>query len=345
MTPNLTDLLSFAHAKGASDLHLSAHQPVMARIDGQMMPLQLPTLSHQTVLEMMRSVMSADEYQTWQSQKELDFGIQTAVARFRVNAFFGQMGAGAVFRVIPSSVPSLDALGIAPLITPIANQRTGLVLVTGATGSGKSTTLSAIINHINHTRQAHIITIEDPIEFIHTSGASLITQRQVGRDTHSFEQALRASLREDPDVILVGEMRDLTTIRLALTAAETGHLVLATLHTTSAVKSIDRIVDVFDAAEKSLIRTMLADSLTAVIAQRLLPAVGGGRVPAFEILTRTPAVANLIRENKPSQLQSVIQTSQAHGMISLDQSLKALLAQGKISIDTAREHASDSALF
>lgn len=345
MTPNLTDLLSFAHAKGASDLHLSAHQPVMARIDGQMMPLQLPTLSHQTVLEMLRSVMSADEYQTWQSQKELDFGIQTTVARFRVNAFFGQMGAGAVFRVIPSSVPSLDALGIAPLITPIANQRTGLVLVTGATGSGKSTTLSAIINHINHTRQAHIITIEDPIEFIHTSGASLITQRQVGRDTHSFEQALRASLREDPDVILVGEMRDLTTIRLALTAAETGHLVLATLHTTSAVKSIDRIVDVFDAAEKSLIRTMLADSLTAVIAQRLLPAVGGGRVPAFEILTRTPAVANLIRENKPSQLQSVIQTSQAHGMISLDQSLKALLAQGKISIDTAREHASDSALF
>lgn len=335
---NLTNLLTFAHAQGASDLHLSTGN-VFMRIDGVLTPVALPTPDHQMVSDLLRSVMSDAQYQTWQNELECDFVIEVAgVARFRVNAFFQTHGAAAVFRTIASTVPSLDSLfddEICQILEHISHAKSGLVLVTGSTGSGKSTTLAAMVNAINRTQAAHILTIEDPIEYLHTSDKSLISQRQVGKDTHSFSHALRSALREDPDVILVGELRDLESIRLALTAAETGHLVLATLHTINAAKSIDRIIDVFDSHEKNMIRTMLADSLTAIIAQRLLPKTGGGRVAALEILQHTPAVANLIRENKLAQLPSVIQTGQAHGMTSLDQSLLSLVKQGKISKETA----------
>lgn len=340
----LKDLLAFARAKGASDLHLSAKKPVMLRIDGELCALDLPMMAAVCIEEMLMSVMSEADFKDWQRKLEHDFVINIdGVGRFRVNAFFQAEGAAAVFRVIANEVPRLHALieddFVRHSLIDITNLRAGLVLVTGATGSGKSTTLASLINHINQTKKSHILTIEDPIEFEHRCQLSLINQRQVGSSTLSFEGALRASLREDPDVILVGELRDLQTIRLALTAAETGHLVLATLHTVSAAKSIDRIVDVFDAAEKQLIRTMLADSLAAIIAQRLLPAVGGGRVAAFEILKNTPAVANLIRENKLSQLPSIIQMGSAQGMISLDQHLAKLHHQGKISQQTANAHA------
>ena len=343
---NLKDLLVFAHNQGASDLHLSAHQPIMMRIDGELMPMSLAPIDADGVTQMLRSVMDETDYDHWQQHLEHDFVIDLdGVARFRVNAFFQTHGAGAVFRVIQAKVPTLRQLidddRIYDSLRQITTLRAGLVLVTGATGSGKSTTLASLIDHINQHSKAHILTIEDPIEYEHQSKLSLINQRQIGKDTISFHRALRSALREDPDVILVGELRDLETIRLALTAAETGHLVFATLHTLSAPKSIDRIIDVFDAAEKHMIRTMLADSLQAVIAQRLLPAQGGGRVAAFEILTHTPAVANLIRENKISQLSSVIQTSSAQGMISLSHHLSRLVTSGKISPDTANHHAQE----
>ncbi|MFB6348131.1 type IV pilus twitching motility protein PilT [Moraxella sp. ZJ142] len=345
--PNLLDLLSFSHAKGASDLHLSAGSPVMLRLDGELMPVGIANIHSDGISQMLRSVMTAADFEIWQTTKEHDFAIsvslQGVAVRFRVNAFFTHKGAAAVFRTIPSRIASLDELctdaTILHSLHAIAKLKSGLVLVTGATGSGKSTTLAAIINHINRHKKSHILTIEDPIEFVHECQLSLINQRQVGADTTSFEQALRSALREDPDVILVGELRDLQTIRLALRAAETGHLVLATLHTMNAPKSIDRIVDVFDSHEKHLIRTMLADSLQAIVAQRLLPATTGGRVAVFEILLHTPAVANLIRENKLAQLPSVIQTGIEQGMISLDYHLDKLLSQGKISRDTAKEYA------
>ncbi|OAV00128.1 MULTISPECIES: type IV pilus twitching motility protein PilT [Moraxella] len=343
---NLKDLLVFAHNQGASDLHLSAQQPVMLRIDGNLLPMDITPIDTDSIMQMLRLVMDDTDYRQWQHNLEHDFVLSLdGIARFRVNVFFQAHGAAAVFRVIQAKVPTLRRLidddRIYDSLRQITTLRAGLVLVTGATGSGKSTTLASFIDHINQHQKKHIITIEDPIEYEHVSKLSLINQRQVGKDTRSFQNALRSALREDPDVILVGELRDLETIRLALTAAETGHLVLATLHTVNAPKSIDRIIEVFDAAEKHMIRTMLADSLKAVIAQRLLPAQGGGRVAAFEILTHTPAVANLIRENKISQLPSVIQTSSAQGMISLSHHLSRLVSSGKISPDTANHHAQE----
>lgn len=343
-TPTLGDLLAFAHAKGASDLHLSAQKPVMLRIDGELSVLDMPVMTDAQIRAMLSSVMSKVDFEQWQNKLEHDFVISTkSSGRFRVNAFFQDQGAAAVFRLIADQVPRLTTLiddeFVRQSLIEITKLRSGLVLVTGATGSGKSTTLASLIDHINRSQKSHILTIEDPIEFEHHCQLSLINQRQVGSSTMGFGQALRSALREDPDVILVGELRDLETIRLALTAAETGHLVLATLHTVSATKSIDRIVDVFDGHEKQLIRTLLADSLAAVIAQRLLPAVGGGRVAAFEILKNTPAVANLIRENKLSQLPSIIQMGASQGMISLDQHLSKLIHQAKITSQTANAHA------
>ena len=277
---------------------------------------------------------------------ETDFSFEIPdVARFRVNAFNQNRGAAAVFRTIPSEVLTMEQLGMGPVFQKMADFKRGIVLVTGPTGSGKSTTLAAMINYINETRKEHILTIEDPIEFVHQSKKALINQREVHRDTLSFDAALRSALREDPDVILVGEMRDLETIRLALTAAETGHLVFGTLHTSSASKTIDRVVDVFPAAEKDMIRAMLSESLQAVVSQSLLKRQAGGRVAAHEIMLGTPAVRNLIRENKIAQMYSAIQTSASDGMITLDQSLRDLVAKGIISKESARQYAKQPEAF
>lgn len=334
----LDALLNLVRQQSASDLHLSAGRPAMLRVDGRLVVANDTPLDSDTIAAMLGLLMPKAEFDSWQQKHECDFACDTTQGRFRINAYHTHQGAAVAIRALNSTLVGIDMLTdnahIHQSLQKIASLQSGLVLVTGATGSGKSTTLAALVDYINEHRAAHILTIEDPIEFIHECKSSLISQRQVGTDTQSFEQALRAALREDPDVILVGELRDLQTIRLALTAAETGHLVLATLHTMSASKSIDRIVDVFGAAEKHMVRTMLADSLQAVVAQRLLPATNGGRVAAFEILLRTPAVANLIRENKSAQLPSVIQTGLSAGMISLESSLNHLLRQGKISQET-----------
>lgn len=334
----LDDLLKLAQEKGASDLHISANQPIMIRVDGQMTPLDLPILDAHTTKQLFCSVMNDDQIHTWQNQLELDFSSTSRhLIRYRANVFHQAYGPAGVFRLISCQIPTLDSLGLPANLTKLAELSQGLVLVTGATGSGKSSTLAALIHHINQHKSRHIITIEDPIEFLHSSQKSLINQRQVNSHTHSFNQALRSALREDPDVILIGEMRDVDTIRLALSAAETGHLVLATLHTSSAAKSIHRIIDVFDSAEKELIKIMLSESLQAIICQKLLPACGGGRVAACEILVATPAIRNLIRENKIAQIPSVIATGSQAGMLSLENSLKQLLSQAKIDAKTIAE--------
>lgn len=328
---DITELLSFAVKNQASDLHLSVGLPPMLRVDGEIQVINPTVLDHKTLQALIEQITTEQQRRDYQQQLEIDFGFALAdVARFRVNLFKQHRGAAAVFRVIPSDVQSLASLNAPPFFASLCEKTRGLILVTGPTGSGKSTTLAAMIDHINRHQQAHIVTIEDPIEFVHHSQKSLINQREVHRDTHSFTQALRSALREDPDVILVGEMRDLETIRLALTAAETGHLVFATLHTSSASKSIDRIVDVFSAAEKDLIRAMLSESLQAVISQTLLKKIGGGRVAAYEIMLATPAIRHLIREGKVAQMYSAIQTGRQYGMQTLDQSLRSLLDQGLI---------------
>lgn len=336
--PTLPQLLALAQKYQASDLHLSADAPIMLRVDGVMHPLPTPAPDSETVKQWLTSVMSKTQLDEWQRQLELDFVVEVGELRFRANAFWQNHGAAAVFRRISSQVPSFGTLGLGQVFERIANLRQGLVLITGATGSGKSTTLAAMIDYINTHHARHIITIEDPIEFVHPCKKSLINQRQVHAHTMSFEAALRSALREDPDVILVGELRDLQTIRLALTAAETGHLVFGTLHTTSAAKSIDRIIDVFASDEKQMIRTMLSESLQAVVAQTLLPKIGGGRVAAFEIMLATSAIRNLIRENKIAQMQSAIVTGGNVGMTSLENSIRALLSAGQIDKQTADEH-------
>jgi twitching motility protein PilT len=334
---DIAQLLTFSVKQGASDLHLSAGVEPMIRVDGDLKRINLPPLDHKQVHDMIYDIMNDRQRKAYDEFFETDFSFEIpGLARFRVNAFNHARGAGGVFRTIPSKVLSLEDLKCPSIFKDIAETPRGLVLVTGPTGSGKSTTLAAIINYINENDFGHILTIEDPIEFVHTSKKCLINQREVHRDTLGFSEALRSALREDPDTILVGEMRDLETIRLALTAAETGHLVFGTLHTTSASKTIDRVVDVFPAAEKDMVRAMLSTGLRAVIAQTLMKRRGGGRIAAHEILIGTPAVRALIKENKIAQMYSTIQTSAKDGMQTLDQCLKDLVRRGLVDVNEAR---------
>lgn len=343
---DIETLLAFSVKNGASDLHLSAGEPPMIRVDGDIRRINAPALSHQDVHAMVYDIMNDRQRKEYEDNLETDFSFEIpGLARFRVNAYVQNRGAGVVMRTIPSKVLTLEELGAPKILKEISEQPRGIVLVTGPTGSGKSTTLAAMINYINEKDYSHILTIEDPIEFVHQSKKALINQREVHRDTHSFNNALRSALREDPDVILVGEMRDLETIRLALTGAETGHLVFGTLHTSSAAKTIDRIVDVFPAAEKDMVRSMLSESLRAVISQTLLKKVGGGRVAAHEIMVGTPAIRNLIRENKIAQMYSAIQTGQSLGMQTLDQNLKELLSRNVITREGAKNAAMNKADF
>ncbi len=328
---DITELLDFSVKHNASDLHLSAGVSPMVRIDGEVRKLGIPALSHADVHRLVFEIMSDSQRGEFEEKLEVDFSFELPnVGRFRVNAFNQARGCSAVFRTIPVKIPTLDQLGAPEIFEKIANYEKGLVLVTGPTGSGKSTTLAAMVDYVNRNHNKHILTIEDPIEFVHTNNKCLVNQREVHRDTHSFEAALRSALREDPDVILVGELRDQETISLALTAAETGHLVFGTLHTSSAAKTIDRIIDVFPGSDKDMVRSMLSESLRSVIAQKLLKRVGGGRVACHEIMMATPAIRNLIREDKVAQMYSIIQTGAAHGMQTMEQNAKQLMAQGLV---------------
>lgn len=339
---DITEILTFCVQQGASDLHLSAGLPPLIRIDGDVRKIDMPTLEHKQVFDLIYDVMSDKQRKEYESKLEIDFSFEIPnISRFRVNAFNQNRGAAAVFRTIPSDVLTLEQIKAPELFKELIEKPKGLILVTGPTGSGKSTTLAAMLDHINKNHYGHLLTIEDPIEFVHESKKCLINQREVHRDTLSFESSLRSALREDPDYILVGEMRDLETIRLALTAAETGHLVFGTLHTTSAPKTIDRIVGVFPAAEQGMVRTMLSESLQAVISQTLLKKIGGGRVAAHEIMIGTPAIRNLIRENKVAQMYSSLQTGQKYGMKTLDQDLVALIRSGQVEISEAKKYATE----
>ena len=344
---DIAELLAFGVKNGASDLHLSAGLPPMIRVDGDIRRINVPALDHKAVHGLIYDIMNDKQRKDYEEFYETDFSFEIpGLARFRVNAYNQQRGASAAFRTIPSNILSLEQLGCPNTFKEIADVPRGLVLVTGPTGSGKSTTLAAILNYKNENEFAHILTIEDPIEFVHESKKCLINQREVGPHTLSFSNALRSALREDPDVILVGEMRDLETIRLAMTAAETGHLVFGTLHTSSAAKTVDRIIDVFPAAEKEMIRAMLSESLRAVISQSLLKTKDGqGRVAAHEIMIGTPAIRNLIRENKVAQMYSAIQTGQQYGMQTLDQNLQTLVQRGVVASPEARTKAANKDLF
>jgi len=344
---DISELLAFTVKNKASDLHLSAGLPPMIRVHGDVRRINLPPLEHKDVHAMVYDIMNDGQRKFYEENLECDFSFAIPnLARFRVNAFVQQRGAGAVFRIIPSSVLSLEELKAPKIFAEIADQPRGMVLVTGPTGSGKSTTLAAIVNYINENEHGHILTVEDPIEFVHEAKKCLINQREVGPHTLSFANALRAALREDPDVILVGEMRDLETIRLAMTAAETGHLVFGTLHTSSAAKTIDRIIDVFPAEEKEMVRSMLSESLRAVISQTLIKTKDGtGRVAAHEIMIGTPAIRNLIRENKVAQMYSAIQTGQGFGMQTLDQCMIELVKRNVISVEEGRVRAANKDNF
>jgi len=343
---DIAQLLAFTVKNGASDLHLSAGLPPMIRVDGDVRRINVDPMDHELVHGMVYDIMNDKQRKAYEEYYETDFSFEIpGLARFRVNAFNHNRGAGAVFRTIPSKILSLEDLKAPKIFEEISDTPRGIVLVTGPTGSGKSTTLAGMINFVNENHYGHVLTIEDPIEFVHESKKCLINQREVHRDTLGFSEALRSALREDPDVILVGEMRDLETIRLALSAAETGHLVFGTLHTSSAAKTIDRIVDVFPAAEKEMVRSMLSESLRAVISQTLMKKIGGGRVAAHEIMLGTPAIRNLIRENKIAQMYSAIQTGQSLGMQTLDQNLQEMLNKGLISKDEAMKKAANKDAF
>ncbi|MCX8098793.1 MAG: type IV pilus twitching motility protein PilT [Casimicrobiaceae bacterium] len=344
---DIAELLAFSVKNQASDLHLSAGMPPMLRVHGDIRRINVPAMEHKEVHALIYDIMSDAQRKVYEENLEVDFSFEIPnLARFRVNAFHQDRGAAAVFRTIPSRVLTLEELGAPKIFAELALKPRGLVLVTGPTGSGKSTTLAAMINHANENLLGHILTIEDPIEFVHESKKCLINQRELGPHTLSFANALRSALREDPDIILIGEMRDLETIRLALTAAETGHLVFATLHTSSAAKTIDRIVDVFPAAEKEMTRSMLSESLVAVISQALLKRKdGSGRIAAHEIMIGTPAIRNLIRENKIAQMYSMIQTSYGQGMQTLDQCLQELVRRNLISPIEAKLVARQGELF
>ncbi|MDP6088982.1 MAG: type IV pilus twitching motility protein PilT [Candidatus Marinimicrobia bacterium] len=344
---NINKLLEYSIDSGASDLHLSVGSVPMVRINGTMKPLDMDPLLEGDMESIIPQVMDEDQIQVFQEKKEIDFSASLdGKGRFRVNFFNQVKGLAGVFRTIPEVVKDSEELGIPPVLMNLALLDRGLVLLTGPTGSGKSTTLAAMVDHINIKRKCHIITIEDPVEYYHHTKESLINQRELGANTHSFANAMRAALREDPDVILVGEMRDLETISLALTAAETGHLVLSTLHTSSAVKTIDRIIDIFPPGQKGQIRSMLSESLEAVIAQKLLPTKDGkSRVPACEVMIATTAIRNLIREDRIYQIPSIIQSGGVEGMQSLDQDLQRLVTQGSIERKTAKGIAENPKLF
>ncbi|HEY0268640.1 MAG TPA: type IV pilus twitching motility protein PilT [Methyloradius sp.] len=344
---DISDLLAFSVKNKASDLHLSAGLPPMIRVHGDIRKINLPSMDHSEVHDMVYDIMNDGQRKVYEETLECDFSFEIPnLARFRVNAFNQNRGSGAVFRTIPSKILSMEQLGCPPIFKEIAQNPRGIVLVTGPTGSGKSTTLAAMVDYVNENEFGHILTVEDPIEFVHTSKKCLINQREVGPHTLSFSNALRSALREDPDVILVGEMRDLETIRLALSAAETGHLVFGTLHTSSAAKTIDRVVDVFPAAEKEMVRSMLSESLRAVISQTLCKTKDEqGRVAAHEIMIGTPAIRNLIRENKIAQMYSAIQTGQNVGMQTLDQNLLDLVRRNVISNGEARAKAANKDAF
>ena len=343
---DIAELLAYSVKNKASDLHLSSGLPPMIRVDGDVRRLNVPPLENKQLVELLYSTMNDHQRRDYEAELEVDFSYEVpGMARFRVNCFHKDGGVAAVFRTIPITILTLDDLGAPPSFRDIINVPRGMVLVTGPTGSGKSTTLAAMIDHLNGSMPGHILTIEDPIEFVHKSRKCLINQREVHRDTHGFNQALRSALREDPDIILVGELRDIETIRLALTAAETGHLVFGTLHTSSAPKTIDRIIDVFPAGEKSMVRSMLSESLRAVIAQTLLKRVSGGRTGAHEIMIANPAIRNLIREDKVAQMYSAIQTGNNAGMHTLDQNLEELVKRGIVTRQEAAKKAVDKRLF
>ena len=344
---DLNELLTYSVDSGASDLHLSVGSIPMVRINGTMKPLNVDVLEQSDMEKMLPQVMNEDQLSLFKEKKEIDFSAQLdGKGRFRVNLFNQINGLAGVFRTIPDTIKSCEELGIPPFMQDLAMMDRGLVLLTGPTGSGKSTTLATMVDHINREKACHVITIEDPVEYYHHTKESLINQRELGASTHSFANALRAALREDPDVILVGEMRDLETISLALTAAETGHLVLSTLHTSSAIKAIDRIIDIYPTGQKDQIRSMLSESLEAVIAQKLLPTKDGkGRVPACEVMISTTAIRNLIREDRIYQIASVIQSGGVEGMQTLDQDLQRLVTQGKIERKVAMEIADNPKLF
>jgi twitching motility protein PilT len=344
---DLAELLTLVVNAKASDLHLSPGSPPLIRVNGDLVPMpEQAVLEAATLENLMQGSMGVDQLRQFENDWELDYAVAVpSLANFRVNAFRMNLGVAGVFRVIPDKIPTLDDLGLPPVFKDLLELPNGLILVTGPTGSGKSTTLAAMLDYINQRQQSHIITIEDPIEFTHRSKKCLINQRQVHRDTHDFAAALRSALREDPDVILLGEMRDLETIRLALTAAETGHLVMATLHTSSAPRTINRIVDVFPAGEKNMIRNMLSESLQAVICQTLLKNTQGGRIAALEIMLGSTAIRNLIREDKIAQMYTAIQTSSEMGMMTLDQYLQMLASKQLITQEIAREAAMNKEAF
>lgn len=339
----ITDLLISTVKNGASDLHLSATNPPLMRVDGDMIPVNAPPLTGDMVKQMLYAIMTEQQRSEYEREYEIDFSISFGTEmRFRVNAFNTVDGPASVFRTIPTKVFSLEDLGAPEVLKKLCGLHKGLILVTGPTGSGKSTTLAAMVDYINQNYSHHILTIEDPVEFVHKSKRSLINQREVGASTKSFARALKSALREDPNVILVGEMRDLETIHLAMTAAETGHLVMGTLHTNSAPKTIDRIIDVFPANDKEMVRAMLSVSLEAIIAQTLLKKKGGGRIAAHEILLGTPAVRNLIREGKVPQISSMMQMGSKLGMTTMKDSLYKLVEADKVEADVVRHILSES---
>lgn len=342
----ITQLLAFAVEQGASDCHLSSGEPPMVRIHGDLKKLEQPALSREEVHGMVYDLMNDNLRRAFEETHDVDFSFEMGdVARFRVNVFMQRKGEGAVFRTIPMEILTLEQLGMPPILKQLCAKEKGLVLVTGPTGSGKSTTLAAMVDYINGTSEGHILTIEDPIEFVHESKKCLVNQRELGPHTHSFANALRAALREDPDVILVGEMRDLETIQLALTAAETGHIVFGTLHTSSAPKTVDRVIDVFPPTQQAQIRAQFAESMEAVITQTLCKKKGGGRVAALEIMTASTAVRNLIREGKIHQIPGTIQVSQKDGMQTMDMSLTDLVTRGLITKEEAQSKSMTPNLF
>lgn len=343
---DIAQLLQFAYQQDASDLHISAGEPPMIRVHGDIKKIKVPPLGIEDTHAMVYDIMNDGQRKVFEERSDIDFSMQLGeVARFRVNVFRQNRGVGAVFRKIPTKIMGFQELGLPQTLADVSRKEKGLVLVTGPTGSGKSTTLAAMIDLINDELEGHILTIEDPIEFVHRSKKCLVNQREIGPHTQSFNNALRAALREDPDIVLVGEMRDLETIQLALTAAETGHLVFGTLHTSSAPKTVDRVIDVFPPVQQPQVRAMFAESIQAIVTQTLCKKVGGGRVAALEILLGTTAVRNLIREGKIHQIPSVMQTSQGVGMQTMEMHLRELVDRNLISRETAIEKTGNPDMF